>query len=105
MIFNGVSDSFRPQVIVLPSYLHGKFMILTIGRLSAEKQQDLLIEVVILHSKYSDRIQLSFAGRGPKESKYRRLSKRLLNMLIFGFYSQEKLLELISASDLYGCGN
>ncbi len=100
VISNGVSDLFRPRNITRPPQFQGKFVVLMIGRLSAEKRQDLIIEAV-RHSKYGDRIQLVFAGRGPKENKYRRMSRSLANAPLFGFYSQEELLELINASDLY----
>lgn len=100
IISNGVSDLFRPRSVQRPSELQGKFVVLMTGRLSGEKRQDLLIEAV-RHSKFGDLIQLVFAGRGPKENKYRRLGSRLPNAPIFGFYPQEELLELINASDLY----
>jgi len=100
VISNGVSDLFRPMQILRPPPLQGKFVVLMIGRLSAEKRQDILIEAA-RHSKYADRIQLIYAGQGPNESKYRRLGKRLPNPPIFAFYSQEELLGLINASDLY----
>ena len=100
VISNGVSDKFRPRAASRPSQLQDKFVVLVIGRLSAEKRQDVVMEAV-RRSKYGDRIQLVFAGRGPKEKKYRRLGKGLPNAPIFGFYPQEELLGLINASDLY----
>jgi glycosyltransferase involved in cell wall biosynthesis/1-acyl-sn-glycerol-3-phosphate acyltransferase len=100
VISNGVSDSFKPQPIQRLPRLQNKFVVLMIGRLSAEKRQDLLIEAV-RQSRYSDHIQLIFAGSGPKENKYRRLAEKLPNAPIFGFYPQEKLLKLINMSDLY----
>lgn len=100
VISNGVSDLFKPQRVQRPSQLQGKFVVLMIGRLSAEKRQDILIKAV-RHSRYGDRIQLVFAGSGPKEKKYRRLGRNLSNAPLFGFYSQEELLGLINASDLY----
>ncbi len=71
-----------------------------IGRLSGEKRQDLIIQATIL-SRYKNQIQLVFAGKGPKEAEYKNLGKALPNPPIFGFYSQEELLNLINYSDLY----
>ncbi|MEA4969323.1 MAG: glycosyltransferase [Candidatus Pelethousia sp.] len=100
VISNGVSEQFRPQAVSRPLPLQNKFIVLVIGRLSAEKRQDIVIKAV-RSSKYADRIQLVFAGRGPKERKYKRLGKGLPNAPLFGFYSQEELLGLINACDLY----
>lgn len=100
VISNGVSDLFRPVDVARPPQLQGKFVVLMIGRLSGEKRQDLIIEAA-RRSKYGDRIQLVFAGRGPKEDKYRQLGKSLPHEPIIGFYSQEDLLALINVSDLY----
>lgn len=100
VISNGVSELFRPRTFSRPSQFRDKFVVLMIGRLSGEKRQDLIIEAARL-SRYSDRIQLVFAGRGPKENSYRRLGRSLPNSPVFGFYPQDKLLELINTSDLY----
>jgi len=100
LISNGVSDRFRPRLTRRPSCLQDKFVVLMIGRLSAEKRQDLIIEAV-RQSKYAGQIQLVFAGRGPKENAYRRQGRNLPNVPIFGFYTQEELVKLINVSDLY----
>lgn len=100
VISNGVSDLFKPRHVPRPPKLQRKFAVLMIGRLSAEKRQDLLIKAVRC-SQYGDIIRLVFAGRGPKENKYRRLSKSLPNEPIFGFCSQPELHDLINACDLY----
>lgn len=100
VISNGVDDSFKPQPPARHPQFEGKFVILMIGRLSGEKRQDLVIEAAGL-SRYRDRIQLVFAGRGPKEKQYRRLGRSLPNAPVFGFYPQEELIQLINSSDLY----
>lgn len=101
VISNGVDDVFVPN----PQQKakrgdDGVLKVLMIGRLSKEKRQDLIIEAV-KKSKYSDRIQLYFAGRGPKESDYRHLSKGLSHPPVFGFYSTADLVDLINSCDLY----
>lgn len=78
----------------------GKFTIVMTGRLSREKRQDLLLKAV-LQSKYADRIQVIFAGKGPLMSYYQRLGERLPRKPIFGYYSRTELQHLLSQTDLY----
>lgn len=100
VISNGVNDFFRPVEVKRPDNLEGKIVLLMVGRLSGEKRQDLLIEAV-QYSKYSDRIQVVFAGMGPKEKEYRNLSKNLKNKPVFRFLSQDELLQMYNICDLY----
>lgn len=100
VISNGVDEKFRPKTVQRPPIFRDKFVILMIGRLSGEKRQDLLIRAA-MYSKYRDKIQLVFAGRGPKEKAYRRLGRQLPNEPIFHFYAQDELVDLINACDLY----
>ncbi|NLG84564.1 MAG: glycosyltransferase, partial [Firmicutes bacterium] len=100
VISNGVSEKFQPKPVERPPIFRDKFVILMIGRLSGEKRQDLLIRAA-MYSKYRDRIQLVFAGRGPKEKAYRRFGRHLPNEPIFRFYPQDELVDLINACDLY----
>lgn len=100
VISNGVADAFRPAQVPRAPELEGRFTILMIGRLSGEKRQDLIIEAV-KRSKYKDKIQLYFAGKGPKESEYRHLAKGLPREPVFGFYTTDELVELINSCDLY----
>lgn len=55
-----------------------------IGRLSNEKRQDLIFEA-ISKSKYSDKIQLVLAGKGPKYNKYKKLGEKLVNEPVISF--------------------
>ena len=97
VISNGVTEEFqfehRPKTDAL-------FHILMIGRLSPEKRQDLLIKAA-KQSKYSDRLQLHFAGTGPSEQALKKQGASLSHPPIFGYYQKEKLLQLIHSSDLY----
>ncbi|MBQ9661174.1 MAG: glycosyltransferase [Bacteroidales bacterium] len=80
--------------------------VLCIGRMSAEKSQNTLLEAM-RYSRYADRIHLIFAGRGPKEKRYRKMARRLEAEGIlkipatFGFYSHEELAALARKSYLY----
>ena len=101
VISNGVDDVFVPHPEIKRTRKPDEtFNILMIGRLSGEKRQDLIIEAA-KRSKYSGRIRLYFAGQGPKEHEYTRLSKGLSNLPVFGFYSSEELVRLINSCDLY----
>ena len=71
-----------------------------IGRLSNEKRQDLIFEA-ISKSKYSDKIQLVLAGKGPKYNKYKKLGEKLVNEPVISFFDKEHLLELLGMTDLY----
>jgi glycosyltransferase involved in cell wall biosynthesis len=72
------------------------------GRLAEEKRQDLLIKAV-KRSKYRNRIQLHFVGRGPMYKRYLRLAAELPNPPRFyiDFIPQTDLLNLIYKIDLY----
>lgn len=99
VISNGVSSSFRPG----PARARGAgepFRILMVGRFSPEKRQEVLIRAV-RRSRHAARIQLHFAGRGPRERRLRRLASKLPIPAQFGYYSQAALIELIGSCDLY----
>ena len=99
VISNGVGSSFRPG----PARARGAdepFRILMVGRFSPEKRQDVLIRAV-RRSRHAARIQLHFAGHGPREKRLRRMASKLPNPAQFGYYSQEELIELIRSCDLY----
>ena len=99
VISNGVHPAFsapdKPK-----EHAFNPIKILMIGRLSPEKRQDVLIRAV-MKSRYADRIQLYFAGRGPWEKKLRRLGSKLPNPPVFGYYNRDELVKLIHDCDLY----
>ena len=74
--------------------------IVMVGRLSGEKRQDVIINAVPF-SKYADRIQLVFAGKGPKYDEYVELGKQLKNPPQFVFLSKPELINLLLRTDLY----
>lgn len=100
VISNGVDSSFVYHKNEKPEELKDKFVITMIGRYSNEKRQDVLIDAVS-KSKYSDKIQLVLAGKGPKESAYRKLGETLKNKPIMKFYNKEDLQDLLGYTDLY----
>ena len=78
----------------------GLFKIMMIGRLSQEKRQDVIINAV-QYSKYADRIQLVFAGRGPEYDKYVELGKNLKHQPQFVYVNRDELIEHLLTTDLY----
>ncbi len=99
VISNGVHPAFVPPEKPR-DHSSSPIKILMIGRLSPEKRQDLLIRAV-MKSRYADRIQLYFAGKGPWEKKLRRMGSKLPNPPVFGYYKQDELIRLIYDCDLY----
>lgn len=100
VISNGVDEEFKYyEKEKLPEF-KDKFVISMIGRYSNEKRQDVLIDA-ISKSKYSNKIQLVLAGKGPKEAKYKKLGEKLINPPVMHFYSTEDLINLLKSTDLY----
>lgn len=100
IISNGIEKDFKYNKMEKPEEYKDKIIITMVGRLSEEKRQDLLIEAV-KKSKYSEKIQLIFAGKGPKKRSYVKLEKELKNEPIFEFYKKEELKNILSFTDIY----
>jgi 1-acyl-sn-glycerol-3-phosphate acyltransferase len=98
VISNGAAAGFIKSDAPKPE--DGIIRILMIGRYSREKRQDLIIKAIGI-SKYSDRIQLILAGKGPREKRLDELSRSLPIKPIMKFFTQSELIELINACDLY----
>lgn len=105
MVFsNGIStytersDTDKPQT--------DPYLILCTGRLSNEKMQRTLLGAM-RHSRHSNQIQLVFAGKGPKERKYRRIAAKLVEDGVlsfepsFKFYDSEHLAQICRKAYLY----
>jgi 1-acyl-sn-glycerol-3-phosphate acyltransferase len=101
VISNGVLDAFKPPASP-PLKEDDKIHILMTGRLAEEKRQDLVIKAA-KHSKYRDRLQLHFVGRGPMYKRYLRQAADLPipPRFYIDFIPQEELLNLIYKIDLY----
>lgn len=74
--------------------------VLMIGRLSREKRQDVIIRAM-QYSRYADRIQLVFAGRGPERERYERMSRGLRHKPEFVYLDREALIRELLRTDLY----
>lgn len=101
VISNGVNDRFVRTEAEKPAELRDRFVILFIGRYSREKSHGVLIRAVS-RSKYRDRIQLIFAGAGPRRGRIRKLSDKChILPPVMKFFSRDELVRVINYSDLY----
>lgn len=100
VISNGYNEIFKMQPTEKPEMYKDKFVIAFVGRFSREKRYDLIVKAVN-ESKYRDKIQLIFGGKGPVKNQIMRLSKKLPNYPVFSFFSREQVSELFNYADLY----
>ena len=104
VISNGIDIS--DEVFVPATASMHPIEILCIGRLANEKSQNTLLDAM-KYSRHADEIHLHFAGKGPKEGKYRKMADRLVEDGIlkhnptFGFYRAEELKGLTRGAYLY----
>ena len=83
-----------------PKDLHDKFVIISTGRYSDEKDQKSLLKALQL-SKHKDDIQVILAGKGQLENELREEGNKLKNKPIMKFMSQDELKKTLSYCDLY----
>lgn len=100
VISNGVESGYTYRKLPKPPEWEGKFVILSVGRLSREKRQDVLIDAIAL-SRHRDSIRLELAGQGPTEAFLRRRAGKLPGGVHIAFYDREALRDLIARCDLY----
>ncbi|MCL2447370.1 MAG: glycosyltransferase [Polyangiaceae bacterium] len=104
-----VSNGVPPDVAAATAVPHAPrpddgqdrpFFILAIGRLGAEKRQDVIIEAV-RRSRHRDRIRLALTGAGPREDELKELARNLPNGAEIGFASRDELLHRLATADLF----
>jgi len=78
----------------------GDFVILAVGRLAAEKRQDVIIEAV-RQSRHRDRIRLVLSGMGPREEELKELAAALPRGAEIGYLSRPALLDMFGRADLF----
>jgi 1,2-diacylglycerol 3-alpha-glucosyltransferase len=103
VISNGVSPDVAQKVREAAPRRRdpdGKFFILAVGRLAAEKRQDVILEAV-RRSRHKDQIRLVLSGAGPKEAEYKELASALPNGAEIGFLPRETLLDDFTQADLF----
>lgn len=106
VISNGISEYFKPvrediDDLVPKDFLEeGSILLLTVGRLSGEKRQDILLDAV-QYSEFKERIKVVVGGQGPNKEKLIKQAAKLGLPLHLSFYNQEELRRLYSRADLY----
>ena len=105
-----ISNGIIPDVNIRPKEEEEDpdrpFLIVCIGRLSVEKDQPTLLEAM-KYSKYANRIQLYFAGRGPEAEAIKEKARKLYEDgivkydPIFRFHDRDGLRKLAAEADLY----
>lgn len=104
VISNGIHDEFLRTGMSFNNVFSQPdkelYTIMMIGRLSKEKRQDVIINA-LKYSKYGDRIQLVFAGKGPEYKRYLRLSRSLAHQPRFVYLNREQLIHELLHTDLY----
>jgi glycosyltransferase involved in cell wall biosynthesis len=105
VVSNGVPpDVARAMADVSPERRErrpgGPFFILAVGRLAAEKRQEVIIEAV-RRSRHAENIRLVLSGGGPREAELRALASQLPNGAEIGFLPRETLLQHFKDADLF----
>lgn len=75
-------------------------LVLCVGRLAAEKRQDLIIDAVA-RCRQRDRIRLAIAGAGPLEQRLRARARQRGLDVELGYLSDQRLTELRSTAHLF----
>ena len=110
--FKVISNGMIPEPCVRPltppdDYLdpNRPLNVIYIGRLSVEKDQPTLLEAM-RYSKFNQRIQLHFAGQGPRLKPLQRMAKQLVKEgvlkyePVFQFHTHDELRDLAAHADL-----
>lgn len=100
VISNGVMPLFKEQPSEKPDEFKDKYCIIYMGRFSEEKRHEVLIDAVN-KSKYRDKIQLIFTGKGPLQNKLQKLGQKLPNPLKIWFLTPEEQVKTLNYCDLY----
>ncbi|MBR4460749.1 MAG: glycosyltransferase [Paludibacteraceae bacterium] len=110
--FKVISNGVIPEACTRPltppeNYLdeNRPLNVLYIGRFSVEKDQPTLLEAM-RYSRFNKRIQLHFAGQGPRAKALKRMADRLMKEgvlkyePVFQFHTHEELRNLAAHADL-----
>lgn len=101
--FRVISNGVLPQFYSFKKKLmkvQKTFKIVSVGRYSVEKNQQILIKA-IAKSSLKDKIELYLPGSGPREKALKKLSNKLGVNTHFGFVNQKELITLLEEADLY----
>ena len=97
VISNGYDPDFVPPAA---KKNNEKFEIVMTGRLSPEKNQQVLIKA-IARSAHKDDIHLTLLGNGPRKKALTKLAEKLHVDVSFDFLKKQDLIKKLQGSDLY----
>jgi glycosyltransferase involved in cell wall biosynthesis len=97
VISNGVPDRF---FAVDRREREGKRLLLSVGRLAREKQQETLLRAVA-QSRYARQLEIVLAGVGPREQYLKGLAEQLGIDARIGWVEDDELLNLYGQADLF----
>lgn len=101
IISNGYNDNFKMiNNVKKPQKYKNKFIISSVGRLSKEKNQDIIIKA-IAKSRYKKDIVLLLAGNGQLGDNYKSLAKKYGVNLEIEFMNVDELVKMHNYSDIY----
>lgn len=103
VVSNGVDPFFKPGSSTIRKTFENRFVILTVGRLSQEKDQDIILRAVAT-SNHREKILLVVVGCGKLEKQLRQTAGKLLGsgaIFLTSGISNEELLDYYRAADLY----
>lgn len=96
-----ISNGYDPAFVPPAERPHNKkFEVVMTGRLSPEKNQQVIIRA-IAQSKHKDDIHLTLLGNGPLKDKLIKLAEKLGVDVSFDFLPKDRLIKKLQASDLY----
>lgn len=96
-----ISNGYDPDFVPPASKKNNeKFEIVMTGRLSPEKNQQVLIKA-IAQSAHKNDIHLTLLGNGPKKKALQKLAKKLNVDVSFDFLKKQDLIAKLQESDLY----
>jgi 1,2-diacylglycerol 3-alpha-glucosyltransferase len=100
IISNGIPPLFRPMPVTRTPSHEDKFIILSVGRLAPEKQQDIILQA-IQNSRHREKIQLILVGQGPLKEKLEESGRNLPNPPVFLLLQPEELVKYYNMADLF----
>ena len=100
VISNGVTPLYRQAEAPRAPAPDGRFVVLMVGRLAAEKRQEVLIDAVS-RSRHKERIELVLLGTGPRREEIERLASRLPRPVRITAVPPEQVVAHYQQADLY----
>ncbi len=100
VISNGTPPDFSEHPVLRKPSAEGTVLVLSVGRLAAEKRHDVLIDAVD-RSRHRSRIQLVIAGPGHMDPELRRRAEALPKPAEIGFVERSRFQQLLETAHLY----